>query len=137
MDSGVSGRIARDQSTTAQRSRQGSKTAAGRKRSPRERADLDGENGVVAWVDTASPTSQHRRPTCDVRRHCRPDRVSREYTESPRMWFPDRQEPLSRPIMQFAQALLETIGTKRPSSISITTVVTVSGSSGNFNEKAS
>jgi hypothetical protein len=54
MDSGVSGGIARDRSTTAQRSCQGSKTAAGRKRSPRERADLDGENGVVAWVDTAS-----------------------------------------------------------------------------------
>ncbi len=51
----MSGGIARDRSTTAQRSRQGSKTAAGRKRSPRERADLDGENGVVAWVDTASP----------------------------------------------------------------------------------
>ena len=34
---------------------QGSKTAHGRKRSPRERADLDGENVVVAWVDTASP----------------------------------------------------------------------------------
>jgi hypothetical protein len=49
-DSGVSGGIARDRSTTAQRSRQGSKTAAGRKRSPRERADLDGENDVVAWV---------------------------------------------------------------------------------------
>lgn len=56
MDSGVSGGIARDRSTTAQRSRQGSKTAAGRKCSPRERADLDGENGVVAWVDTASTT---------------------------------------------------------------------------------
>ncbi len=56
MDSGVSGGIARDRSTTVQRSRQGSKTAAGRKRSLRERADLDGENGVVAWVDTASPT---------------------------------------------------------------------------------
>ena len=56
-DSGVSGGIARDRSTTAQRSRQGSKTAAGRKRSPRERADLDGENDVVAWVDTASPPS--------------------------------------------------------------------------------
>jgi hypothetical protein len=55
MDSGVSGGIARDRSTTAQRSRQGSKTAAGRKRSHRERADLDGENGVVAWVDKASP----------------------------------------------------------------------------------
>ena len=50
-DSGVSGGIARDRSTTAQRSCQGSKTAAGRKRSPRERADLDGENGVVAWVE--------------------------------------------------------------------------------------
>jgi hypothetical protein len=36
-------------------SRQGSKTAHGRKRSPRECADLDGENVVVAWVDTASP----------------------------------------------------------------------------------
>ena len=57
MDSGVSGGIARDRSTTAQRSRQGSKTAAGSKRSPRERADLDGKNGVVAWVDTASPPS--------------------------------------------------------------------------------
>ena len=55
--SGVSGGIARDRSTTAQRSCQGSKTAAGRKRSPRERADLDGENDVVAWVDTASPPS--------------------------------------------------------------------------------
>ena len=54
-DSGVSGAIARDRSTTAQRSCQGSKTAAGRKRSPRERADLDGENDVVAWVDTAGP----------------------------------------------------------------------------------
>ena len=52
----VSGGIARDRSTTAQRSSQGSQTAAGRKRSPRERADLDGENDVVAWVDTASPT---------------------------------------------------------------------------------
>jgi hypothetical protein len=51
----VSGGIARDRSTTPQRSSQGSQTAAGRKRSPRERADLDGENGVVAWVDTASP----------------------------------------------------------------------------------
>lgn len=51
----MSGGIARDRSTTAQRSRQGSKTAAGRKCSPRERADLDGENGVVAWVDKASP----------------------------------------------------------------------------------
>ena len=64
--SGVSGGIARDRSTTAQRSRQGSKTAAGRKRSPRERADLDGENGVVAWVDTASPPTlphQRARPT--------------------------------------------------------------------------
>lgn len=55
--SGVSGGIARDRSTTAQRSRQGSKTATGRKRSPRERADLGGENGVVAWVDTASSPS--------------------------------------------------------------------------------
>ena len=137
MDSGVSGGIARDRSTTAQRSRQGSKTAAGRKRSPRERADLDGENGVVAWVDTASPTSKHRRPTCDVRRHCRPNGVSREYTESARMWFPYRQEPLSHPIVRVVQSLLETIGIKRPSSISITTVVTVSGSSGSFNEKAS
>lgn len=54
MDSGVSGGIARDRSTTAQRSRQGSKTAAGRKRSPLERADLDGENDVVAWGDTAN-----------------------------------------------------------------------------------
>jgi hypothetical protein len=52
----VSGGIARDRSTTAQRSCQGSKTAAGRKRSPGERADLDGENDVVAWVDTASST---------------------------------------------------------------------------------
>ena len=42
-------------STTPQRSSQGSKTAEGRKRSPCERADLDGENVVVAWVDTASP----------------------------------------------------------------------------------
>jgi hypothetical protein len=54
-NSGVSGGIARDRSTTAQRSRQGSQTAEGRKRSHGERADLDGENGVVAWVDTASP----------------------------------------------------------------------------------
>ena len=60
MDSGVSGGIARDRSTTAQRSSQGSETAAGRKRSPRERADLDGENDVVAWVDQASlPTARH------------------------------------------------------------------------------
>jgi hypothetical protein len=58
MDSGVSGGIARDRSTTAQRSRQGSKTAAGRKRSPRERADLDGENGVVAYESTARPSSK-------------------------------------------------------------------------------
>jgi hypothetical protein len=61
-NSGVSGGIARDRSTTAQRSRQGSKTAEGRKRSLGERADLDGENGVVAWVDTASPTwNRHRK----------------------------------------------------------------------------
>ena len=51
----MSGGIARDRSTTPQRSSQGSQTAAGRKRSPRERADLDGENDVVAWVDTAGP----------------------------------------------------------------------------------
>lgn len=61
--SGVSGGIARDRSTTAQRSCQGSKTAAGRKRSPRERADLDGENGVVAWVDQASPALRVTRPS--------------------------------------------------------------------------
>ena len=36
-------------------SRQGSKTTAGRKRTQSERADLDGEHVVVAWVDTASP----------------------------------------------------------------------------------
>jgi hypothetical protein len=58
----VSGGIARDRSTTPQRSRQGSKTAAGRKRSPRERADLDGETDVVAWVDTASPPPQTTKP---------------------------------------------------------------------------
>ena len=46
-------------------------------------------------------------------------------------------KPLSRPIVRVAHSLSETIGTKRPSSISITTVVTVSGSSGSFNEKAS
>jgi hypothetical protein len=50
----VSGGIARDRSTTAQGRRKGSTAAAGRKRSTRERADLDGENGVVAQVDTAS-----------------------------------------------------------------------------------
>src|SRR5690606_20044772 len=57
----VSGGIARDRSTTTQRSRQGSKTTAGRERSRSEGADLDGENVVVAWVDTASssPRSPH------------------------------------------------------------------------------
>jgi len=37
-----SGGIARDRRTTSQRSRQGSKTTAGRKRAQRERAGLDG-----------------------------------------------------------------------------------------------
>ena len=58
----MSGGIARDRSTTAQRSRQGSKTATGRKRSSRERADLDGANGVEAWVDTASPSMHANLP---------------------------------------------------------------------------
>ena len=47
------------------------------------------------------------------------------------------RKPRLHPIVQVAHSLSETIGTKRPSSISITTVVTVSGSSGSFNEKAS
>ena len=51
----VTGGYARDRRTTPQRSRQGSKTAAGRKRSPRPRAGLDGKTGVVAWRDSASP----------------------------------------------------------------------------------
>ena len=44
-------------------SRQGSKTARGRKRSHRERADLDGENVVVALVDTVSPPPYATIPT--------------------------------------------------------------------------
>src|SRR5436305_14666555 len=42
-----SGGIARDRRTTSQRSRQGSKTTAGRKRAQRERAGLDGQNDGV------------------------------------------------------------------------------------------
>jgi hypothetical protein len=62
--------------TTAQRSSQGSKTAAGRKRSPRERADLDGENGVVAWVVTASPPYARHAWIGGKRRQSRPGRDS-------------------------------------------------------------
>jgi hypothetical protein len=54
-NSGVSGGIARDRSTTAQRSRQGSQTAEGHKRSLGERADLDGENGVALALTGTDP----------------------------------------------------------------------------------
>jgi hypothetical protein len=80
----VSGRIARDRSHSAQRSSQGSKTAAGRKRSPRERADLDGENNVVAWVDTASPPNASHRLTRGVRRQHRPDSSAWIRSSTPR-----------------------------------------------------
>ena len=60
----------------SQCSSQGSKTAAGRKRSPRERADLDGENDVVAWVDTASPPYASHSWIGGKRRQSRPGRDS-------------------------------------------------------------
>jgi hypothetical protein len=41
--------------STPQRSGQGSKTAAGRKRPKPGREDLDRENGVIAWRNTARP----------------------------------------------------------------------------------
>ena len=44
------------ESLTSQRSGQGSKTTEGRKRAPRARADLDGENDVIRWVYTATHT---------------------------------------------------------------------------------
>ena len=44
------------ESLTTQRSCQGSKTTEGRKRAPRARADLDRENDVIRWVDTATHT---------------------------------------------------------------------------------
>jgi hypothetical protein len=68
----VSGGIARDRSTTTHLGSQGSKTAAGRKRSRCERAELDSENGVGAWVDKASPPSERHRPSDEDCRHCRP-----------------------------------------------------------------
>ena len=47
------------ESLTTQRSCQGSKTTEGRKRAPRARADLDRENDVIRWVDTATHTPPH------------------------------------------------------------------------------
>jgi hypothetical protein len=44
------------ESLTSQRSGQGSKTTAGRKRAPRARADLYRENRRVRWVGTATHT---------------------------------------------------------------------------------
>jgi hypothetical protein len=44
------------ESLTTQRSCQGSKTTEGRKRASRARADLDRENDVIRWVDTATHT---------------------------------------------------------------------------------
>ncbi len=44
------------ESLTTQRSCQGSKTTEGRKRAPRAHADLDRENDVIRWVDTATHT---------------------------------------------------------------------------------
>ena len=55
------------ESLTSQRSSQGSKTTEGRKGVPRAHADLDGENDVIRWVDTATHT-----PTTP------PHRVSRQ-----------------------------------------------------------
>ena len=45
------------ESLTSQRSGQGSKTTGGRKGAPRAHADLDGENDVIRWVDTATHTT--------------------------------------------------------------------------------
>jgi len=47
------------ESLTSQRSGQGSKTTEGRKGAPRAHADLDGENDVIRWVDTATYTPHH------------------------------------------------------------------------------
>lgn len=44
------------ESLTSQRSGQGSKTTEGRKGAPRAHADLEGENDVIRWVDTATHT---------------------------------------------------------------------------------
>lgn len=53
------GGIARSLRVTAQRSGQGSKTAAEAASAAQVRADLDGENGVARWVQQqASPTAQ-------------------------------------------------------------------------------
>ena len=52
------GGIARSLRVTAQRSGQGSKTAAQAASAAQVRADLDGENGVARWVQQqASPTT--------------------------------------------------------------------------------
>ncbi len=53
------GGIARSLRVTAQRSGQGSKTAAEAASAAQVRADLDGENGVARWVQQqASPIAQ-------------------------------------------------------------------------------
>ena len=54
------GGIARSLRVTAQRSGQGSKTAAEAASAAQMRADLDGENGVARWVQqqTSLPTAQ-------------------------------------------------------------------------------
>jgi len=53
------GGIARTLRVTAQRSGQGSKTAAQAASAAQMRADLDGENGVARWVQQQdSPTAQ-------------------------------------------------------------------------------
>lgn len=57
------GEIARSLRVTAQRSGQGSKTAAEAASAAQMRADLDGENGVARWVQQqASPPSLFRYP---------------------------------------------------------------------------